>query len=123
VLTKFIQEKGLALEANLKLALARDTRDDSDNAQTLWKEFKDGIVAKARERAKIVMPKQDKDIKEVELQLKIILADRSLTDEDRKLSGAVLTEKLATLHRKWFRESKLSAQIRNRLEGEIISKC
>jgi hypothetical protein len=46
--TNFIQEKGLALEANLKAVLARDTRDDSKNAQTLWKDFKDETVAKAR---------------------------------------------------------------------------
>jgi hypothetical protein len=103
-LANFILQKGLELQANLEVTTGWEIRSGTYNAQTLWKEFKDEIGAKARERARKVVPKITKEIAELEVQLKLILADDALSDEELKLSGTVLVEKLAELHRKKFKD-------------------
>ncbi|KAJ7017556.1 Endonuclease/exonuclease/phosphatase, partial [Mycena alexandri] len=120
-LKKFIHEKGLALQTELAALERSGNRRNDHNVQTTWKTFKDEIIEKARERAKIVIPKIDKEIKELEAELDIILA-QDLPDEERKLSGAILTEKLAKLHQKRSRDARESSEIRNRLYGETISR-
>jgi hypothetical protein len=64
----------------------------------------------------------DAEIEKVEQDLKNVLADEALSDEERKLSGAVFTEHVAALHRKRFRDSRKTAEVQNHLEGEVISK-
>jgi hypothetical protein len=99
---KFVHETGLVLVQRLEAVAVREICDEEQNAQTIWKRWKDQVYDEAHHLAKIVMPKMNKEISETEAKLKIILEDTALSEEEIKLSGAVLTEKLAALHRKWF---------------------
>ncbi|KAJ7347214.1 Endonuclease/exonuclease/phosphatase, partial [Mycena albidolilacea] len=118
----FVHKTGLELIDSLRKIGRPLPRTETHNAQTLWKEWKDKIYTEGRRLAKIVVPKMDAEIEKVEQDLKNVLADEALSDEERKLSGAVFTEHLAALHRKRFRDSRKTAEVRNRLEGEVISK-
>ncbi|KAJ7328025.1 Endonuclease/exonuclease/phosphatase [Mycena albidolilacea] len=119
---KFVHEAGMKLINDL-LKIGRPIpRTPAHNEQTVWKEWKDDVYAEGHRLAKIVVPKMDAEIEVVEQRLKDVLADDALSEEERKLSGAVFTEHLAALHRTRFRDSRKTAQARNRLEGEVISK-
>ncbi|KAJ7260238.1 Endonuclease/exonuclease/phosphatase, partial [Mycena rebaudengoi] len=123
ILTEFIHSEGLQLEGELEaLKQAPEKRTTHYNAQTLWAKFKVGIGDKARERAKIVIPIIVKQIAEQETKLDNILADKDTPQELKKLSSAVIVEKLVRLQKQRYRSSRLSAQIRNRLEGEVIGR-
>jgi hypothetical protein len=123
VLTEFIQDEGLRLQdamATLAQAEANGQWNPNNNAQTLWVNFKTRICDKARERAKIVVPKIVKDMDELKNKIDLIAADPNLSEEERKLSGVVLQEKLTKLEQRRHRSARLTAQVRNRLEGEVI---
>ncbi|KAK7013501.1 hypothetical protein R3P38DRAFT_2788396 [Favolaschia claudopus] len=90
--------------------------------QTLWKKFKDEIYQEGRERSKVSASKIDNEIADAETDLEFVLADDKLSEEETKLSGAVLTEKLALLHQKRFRDAGLNARIRHKLGAEVISE-
>ncbi|KAJ7108520.1 Endonuclease/exonuclease/phosphatase, partial [Mycena epipterygia] len=126
VLTEFIHEKGMNLQKqldNLEQGRERgDARYVENNAQTMWMGYKTAIGDKARERAKIIIPKIVQSIAELELKLKNILDDTSESDERRKLSSAPIIEELSKLQMKRYKSNRLSTQARNRLEGEIIGR-
>ncbi|KAJ7108889.1 hypothetical protein C8R43DRAFT_905186, partial [Mycena crocata] len=122
VLTKFIHEKGMSLEKDFALVSGWTARDPRFNKQTLWAKFKSDITEKARERAKVVVPELITEIAALETKLDIILADDGLSEEERKLSAAVLTEKLAILQQKRHDETRWGVQVMNKLEGEIIGR-
>ncbi|KAJ7023368.1 Endonuclease/exonuclease/phosphatase, partial [Mycena alexandri] len=117
ILAAYILEKGIELQAELG-KLSAEERHSDRNAQTLWVTFKKGIGDKARERSKIL------EISEQEDRLKDISekSDEEMPIEEKKLAYAVVIEKLTTLQKKRYNASRLSAQVRNRLEGEIISR-
>jgi exonuclease III len=122
VLKQFIHEKGMEMQAELNQLDDQEERDEDYNAQTIWMEFKENIREKARERAKIIIPKITQEIAKFETQLKLINDDSDLSEEERKLSSVVIIEKLAELQKKRHKAARLTAQVRNRLEGEIISR-
>jgi hypothetical protein len=121
VLTKYIQEMGMEFQGKLKELDEHEQRDEKYNPQTLWIEFKTAIGMKAPERAKIVVPKITQEIAALETKLHLINSDEDITEEEKRLSSVVVIEKLAELQKKRHKSARLSAQVRNRLEGEIIS--
>ncbi|KAJ7576117.1 hypothetical protein C8J56DRAFT_1007558 [Mycena floridula] len=66
-LTKYIQENGIEAQ---RLAETIDTegnpRTQEFNAQVIFAKLKAGMCEKARERAKVVIPKMDREIKELD---------------------------------------------------------
>ncbi|KAK7016575.1 Endonuclease/exonuclease/phosphatase, partial [Favolaschia claudopus] len=54
--------------------------------------------------------------------LETILGDKTLQNDERILSAAVLTEKLTRLYVQQHSKARINARIRNKLEGEVISK-
>ncbi|KAJ7104119.1 Endonuclease/exonuclease/phosphatase, partial [Mycena belliarum] len=120
VLTKYIHEKGLELQANIDELKDHEVRDPEHNAQILWMNFKKDIGDKARERAKIVVPKIKSEIAALEVKLKLVEADKELTIEERKLSSVLLLQKIEELEKKRHKDARATARIRNRLEGEVI---
>ncbi|KAK7000162.1 Endonuclease/exonuclease/phosphatase, partial [Favolaschia claudopus] len=125
VLTDFIQEQGLQLQEKLE-QVARDEqtgqRNPNYNAQTLWAKFKTDIGNKARERARIVVPKIAEEIAKLQNQRDTLWNDPELSEDDRKLSCVVLEEKIAKLMKQKHNDARLTAQVRNRLEGEVIGE-
>jgi alpha-ketoglutarate-dependent taurine dioxygenase len=51
-----------------------------------------------------------------------ILNNQDLNQEERTLSAAVLTEKLVRLEQQRHKTARMTAQLRNRLEGEVIGR-
>ncbi|KAJ7093327.1 hypothetical protein B0H15DRAFT_776734, partial [Mycena belliarum] len=84
VLAKYIHEKGLQLQESIEELKDHEERDPEHNTQVLWMNFKKDIGDKARERAKIVIPKITKEIASLNVKLKLIEADKELTEEERK---------------------------------------
>ncbi|KAJ7148028.1 Endonuclease/exonuclease/phosphatase, partial [Mycena crocata] len=121
-LNEFIHRKGLILERDLKQATALSPRDPKFNPQTLWARYKQSIGDKARERAKIIVPIMDRDIAVLKNKLDTVLADPELSEEERKLAGVVLLEKLEAIERYRQKTTRTATQIRNRMEGEVIGK-
>jgi hypothetical protein len=95
------------------MACRPNIRAEDYNPQAAWAEFKRRIIRMARMRAKIVIPKATRDIKEAEAQLKKILGDQRMSEEERRLSGAVLTQKLTCLYISRHKKVKIDARIRN----------
>ncbi|KAJ7087810.1 Endonuclease/exonuclease/phosphatase, partial [Mycena epipterygia] len=126
ILTEYIHERGMILQAQLDDLERRQSQGDAryieNNAQTMWMGYKIAIGDKARERAKIIVPKITQSIAELELRLKNVLDDTEESDESRKLSSAPIIEELTKLQMKRYKSNRLSAQARNRLEGEIIGR-
>ncbi|KAJ7581352.1 Endonuclease/exonuclease/phosphatase, partial [Mycena floridula] len=122
-LTKYIQENGIEAQ---RLAETIDTegnpRTQEFNAQVIFAKLKAGMCEKARERAKVVIPKMDREIKELDVKLDNINNDPLLSPEDKMLSSAVITEKLTKLELKRHRIKRENARAKNRLEGEVIGK-
>ncbi|KAJ7487493.1 hypothetical protein B0H11DRAFT_2408084 [Mycena galericulata] len=102
ILTKFIYEEGLKLYDAQTAVLQKEVDgqwNPNHNCQTLYAEWKIKVCDKMRERAKIVVPKIVQEIAELKNKMDLIVADDDLSEE----------------------EKSLSAQVRNRLEGEVIS--
>ncbi|KAJ3821915.1 hypothetical protein F5880DRAFT_1661506 [Lentinula raphanica] len=87
--------KGIALQE--KLDDLENQPNNRFSAQTLWASFQDSIAEEARKRAKIIIPKLEKQIRETEASLHLIEEDAILSDEERSLSITLLSEKLAEL--------------------------
>ncbi|KAJ7098801.1 Endonuclease/exonuclease/phosphatase, partial [Mycena belliarum] len=121
-LTSFIHERGMQLQEDLKHLADLPQRNPNNNAQTLWLKFKNEIGDKARARSKILIPKAAKEIANLEAQLDTIINDLTLSEDERILSATILTERLAATQIKKHNTSRLSAQVRNRLEGEVIGR-
>ncbi|KAJ7276722.1 hypothetical protein C8J57DRAFT_1434452 [Mycena rebaudengoi] len=107
-LSEFVDNKGQRLCADLEAVARRPAREADYNAQTLWARFKDEIDAKARHRAKVMVPKIVQEIAEVETKLDLILANKDLTEDERKLTSVTLVEKLVQLQKQRYRASRLS---------------
>uniref|UniRef100_A0A0W0FZD8 Uncharacterized protein n=1 Tax=Moniliophthora roreri TaxID=221103 RepID=A0A0W0FZD8_MONRR len=97
------------------------TWTDELNPQCLWEAFKTRILEKARERAKIIIPKIKREINDITFKLEAISKGPTLDDEERALSKAVFYQKLVELETKQHNAARLSSQAKNRLEGEPIS--
>ncbi|KAJ7646302.1 Endonuclease/exonuclease/phosphatase, partial [Mycena polygramma] len=121
-LTNFIHEKGIQLQNDLEEARNRPVRDPNSNVQTLWRDFKVEIGQMARQRSKVVIPKIQQTIKNLEGQLKEIMNDASLSEDERLLSGTIITERLAKIQVQKHQDNRMAGKVRNRIEGEIIGK-
>lgn len=121
-LTAYIHEQGTIVEAEINRLLRTGERSDEANIQTVWATFKDRVNEFARERAKIVIPRLTKEIQTMEAKLDAVTNDESITEEERILAAAIVTEKLASLEMKRHKSTRANVQARNRLEGEVISR-
>ncbi|KAJ7198932.1 Endonuclease/exonuclease/phosphatase, partial [Mycena haematopus] len=118
----FTNAKGLETQEAARRAANWVERDPTNNVQTLWADFESKISAQARVRSKILIPKADREIAALETDLEEVLNNPTLTQEERLLSAAVLTERLAKTQVKKHHKSRMSTLIRNRLEGEVIGR-
>jgi hypothetical protein len=122
VLAEFIDSEGLKLMAAVaEIAKLEEIGqcNPNNNVQTLWMNYKLKIGNKVREGAKIVVSRIVEEIVELKNKIDAIEMDKELTEEEITLSCTVLQEKLAQQR---HNDARLSSQIRNRLEGEVITK-
>ncbi|KAJ3832002.1 hypothetical protein F5878DRAFT_548792, partial [Lentinula raphanica] len=121
VIKTFIETEGLKLEETLE-AMANQEWDLNKNMQTKWMDFQKRLVTLARERAKIVVPKLEKEIRTTETQIDSISSDPHLTEDERLLSTTVLKEKLSALEQRRHRSTRDMTKARNHVYGETISR-
>jgi hypothetical protein len=124
-LTKFIHDEGVIIQTELAAIALNEANgqwNPRHNAQTIWVDFKTKICAEARKRAKIIVPKMVEEIAEVKNKIDLIENDKDLSEEEIVLSCAVLQEKLTKLEQKRHQDTRLTAQVRNRMEGEVINR-
>lgn len=121
-LNKHIRAEGTSTLQRMLECNSTATRTVDENPQVLWMKLKESLRSKARERAKVIIPKLDAEIREIQTRLDLILNDNTLTENDRKCSAAVLTQKLLSLEQKRHNESRTHARAKNVLQGETISR-
>ncbi|KAJ3919309.1 Endonuclease/exonuclease/phosphatase, partial [Lentinula edodes] len=119
-LTLYIEKEGLILQA--KLDKIEDQPNRAYETQILWSDYQDRIAKEACKRAKIIIPRIDKQIKDTETNLRLIEDDQTLTDDERSLSVTLLSEKLAELENKRHQSKRQNVKARNIVHGETISR-
>ncbi|KAJ7469428.1 hypothetical protein FB451DRAFT_1091550, partial [Mycena latifolia] len=87
---KVVMEKVYALgkEMEARLEGVKYNRTNEDNPQTIFKQFKDEIIVVFRDRAKVLVPKMDKDINEMKESLKNTLNSPVIGEEERRTEAA-----------------------------------
>ncbi|KAJ7349251.1 hypothetical protein DFH08DRAFT_807781 [Mycena albidolilacea] len=91
ILAEYIDTEGLKLMDALALVAQNEAVgqwNPNHNTQTLWVAYKTKVGEKARERAKIVVPKIVVEIAEIKNKIDAIEADEELTEEETTLSYA-----------------------------------
>ncbi|KAJ3873071.1 hypothetical protein F5051DRAFT_444576 [Lentinula edodes] len=119
-LTLYIKKEGLILQA--KLDELEDQPNRAYETQILWSGLQDRIAKEARKRAKIIIPRIDKQIKDTETNLRLIEDDQTLTDDERSLLVTLLSKKLAELENKRHQSKRQNVKARNIVHGETISR-
>jgi hypothetical protein len=119
VLSKEVQNLGIKLEHDIQSIV---NRSSDSNPQLLFKAFKDEVNTKARERAKIVVPKMEHKINELKKQLDSLLQQPNLDSEQHRISAGLLEEQIAKLESQRHRKARIATAAHDRLEGETISK-
>ncbi|KAJ3964454.1 Endonuclease/exonuclease/phosphatase [Lentinula raphanica] len=117
----FLNNEGMALEDRLQ-TLIDEEWDPGHNAQTEWEAFQRRFVELARARAKIVIPKLEKEIKVTESRIDTISNDPQLSEDERMISMTMLKEKLTSLEQQRHRSSRATTKARNAVYGETISR-
>ncbi|KAJ3816692.1 hypothetical protein F5880DRAFT_1626467 [Lentinula raphanica] len=93
----FLQREGIALTQKMDEISPEDQWDEHHNPQTLWAAFKNDFARLARQRAKIIIPRIEKDIKDTKTKMNLISNDPTLDDTERSIATSLLNEKLMGL--------------------------
>jgi exonuclease III len=118
-LMKKVKESTKELISDINACTYR--RNNTINPQTLFKQYKTNTVKMFRDHSKIAIPKITEDILTQSLKLSEILNDPNITEDERRMSAAVVTEKIASLESKRYKRSRLTAAARDKLEGEVVT--
>jgi exonuclease III len=100
----------------------RPNDSQGSTRQRLLKTFIDRIVELAKERGKERAPKLDKQIKDLERELKETVNDNWMMQAERAEKATEITEKIAKIAGERHSITRTAAAARNHLEGEVISK-
>ncbi|KAJ3766080.1 hypothetical protein FB446DRAFT_620976, partial [Lentinula raphanica] len=71
----FLQTEGSTLSQNMDALENNEQWDEKHNIQTLWATFKSNFIGLARQRAKIVIPRIEKEIKDTKTKMNLICND------------------------------------------------
>ncbi|KAJ7077990.1 Endonuclease/exonuclease/phosphatase, partial [Mycena belliarum] len=117
---KTVMDKVYALgkETEARLEAAKINRTAEENPQTIFKQFKDQIGSLFRDRAKVVIPKMEQEIKEMNKKLNNILNNPNMGEEERKTESAALQAKIDATERTRNAKIRDNTAARVRLEGE-----
>ncbi|KAJ6469896.1 Endonuclease/exonuclease/phosphatase, partial [Mycena sanguinolenta] len=129
VLTKYlIKDKKIMQRVNAtgsdteaRIESIGESRSGMNNPQLMFKSFKDDTRELFRDRAKVLVPRMDKEIKDLQSKLKKTLNDPQLGVDERKTEGASLQEKLDATEKLRFQGIRENAAARNRLDGETTA--
>ena len=120
ILCEFIQESGI--EAKAKLDRLNGTRTEEKNPQKIFAAFKRSVTETARIRDRAIVPKILQDLRKCEEELERINNDTERPENERIAESSRITEKVVELERKRHMKRRGEVAVRNRLEGETISR-
>jgi exonuclease III len=110
------------LERDCIEAGERPNDSQEKTRQQLLKSFIDRIVELAKERGKERSPRLDKQIKDLEREIRETVNDKWTSQGERTAKATEITEKIARIAGERHNITRLAAAARNHLEGEVISK-
>ncbi len=121
-LTKQIRTRGLEAMRELAAIEMAGGRTETSNPQRILCRLKADIMRLARERERAVVPKLLAEIRECELALKRVKADRNLP-EDRKVAEAEsLTKQVRQLKQRRVKQQQQNSRATHRLFGDRPTK-
>lgn len=115
-----IENDGIHLEDQIERNKYR--RTEVDNPQTFFKTFKDQLIVKCKKKAKTAMCKIIQEIQCLQKELDLTLNNPLSTMDEKKWSAAILQERISKLELQRHTKTRATTAVRNRLEGETISK-
>ncbi|KAF5332319.1 hypothetical protein D9758_016120 [Tetrapyrgos nigripes] len=102
--------------------IERVGRTTDKNTQLTWFKYKTDVLAEARRRQHIVIPRTEKQIKELEEKLSEVDNDLTLTEGERLEQSVTISADITILERKRFQDTRKETATRNHIEGEQISR-
>ena len=109
-------------EALRDLDTLRGWRSAQDNPQRILHSFKMDIRKAAIKRQKRMVPVLVCDLRATEAALKEVHTNGNTTEKEKIRQASVLTERMRALERKRHEQTRKDVKLKNRLEGETISK-
>ncbi|KAJ3971322.1 hypothetical protein EV361DRAFT_800304, partial [Lentinula raphanica] len=119
---EFIHSEGLRLNGEMLSLDNQAEWDAQHNAQTLWKDFKSRFINLSRQRAKIVIPKIEKNIADTQVKINSICNDPTLDESERSISLTLLQEKLRKLLETRRTTAAAKTKAMNHIYKETISR-
>jgi exonuclease III len=118
---KLIQEIQL-LGRGMESCLEGNERSPTINPQTTFKHFKDEMIKIIRDKAKVAIPKMERQIKNLHKDLDNLLKSPDLDTDVTRHSAGILEERIAKLESQRHQKARKATAAHNRLEGETVSK-
>ena len=119
-LLKYIKERGK--EAQQKVNETKNHRTVDSNPQTIYAKFKRDVLDMAWKRERAIVPKLIQEIQMCECELKSLNNNMEVTTEEKVIESEILTQKLTKLKRKQHLKIRSSIAIKNRIEGETMTR-
>ncbi|KAE9395367.1 hypothetical protein BT96DRAFT_942468 [Gymnopus androsaceus JB14] len=85
-LADFVNQEGMDLEDSFNILESENKWDASKNRQTAWMDFRNKLIALARKRAKVVVPKIARKINTLEAMIDATSNDPNLLEDERSLT-------------------------------------
>jgi hypothetical protein len=115
-----IQTLGQSALADAEAAVT--TRTDTYNPQIIFKKLKDDILKNARRISKSHTPRKTREINNLKEQIKLVLKEKNLSQEEQQVTSLELEDKIVYLEKSIYTTKCMHVMARNRLEGETISR-
>ncbi|KAF5367984.1 hypothetical protein D9758_004427 [Tetrapyrgos nigripes] len=119
VFLEYVHTRGKAAEAELNSLTARN---DDTNLQLIWYNFKTDIVNKAKEQARIIIPRLTRLVQETQVELDRILHDPVLQEIEKAERARDLKIRIQQLEQQRHSQRRKDVAVQHNLEGEIPSQ-
>ncbi|KAF9234529.1 Endonuclease/exonuclease/phosphatase [Melanogaster broomeanus] len=113
---------GRILQQKINQGQHLQPRSETDNPQTAFKSFKDAVISTCRRAAKEAIPKIQRKMNTIKSNLKTVLNDKSLSEEERQHTGFELQEQLDQLQMIRHNKTRDNLAAKIRLENRKDSK-
>jgi len=121
-LLKYIEERGREAQLEINENESHNYRNEYSNPQTIYSKFKKDVLDMARKRKRAIIPKLIQEIRKCEYDLETINNDTDVTPEEKIVESEILTQKLSRLKRKQHLKVRSSIAVKNRIEGETMTR-
>ncbi len=121
-LAKAIKARGLAATRELIALEETGGRSADANPQIILYKLKTDAMRLAREREREVVPRLLAEIREGEISLRRLKADRNLPEQEKLAEAEVLTKQVRQLKQRRYRQQQQNSRATHRLYGDRPTK-